>query len=167
MCTRAPLHCFTWTLHGAAQLTAYQTSAWCLPVPSGKRRALHLSWACWQYCWSALHKGCLLAGSLDDCSIPELHACYVDGKPLQHLLPAAVLLIASLATIIAFYRTRPLAGLLMMPYLGWTCFATTLINCSLLYSNPAMLSDAERIVQVRSALSCALAASSMFGRDTA
>ena len=63
-----------------------------------------------------------------------------------------MLLTASLATIIAFYRTRPLAGLLMMPYLGWTCFATTLINCSLLYSNPAMLSDAERIVQVRSNL---------------
>ena len=64
-----------------------------------------------------------------------------------------MLLTASLATIVAFYRTRPLAGLLMMPYLGWTCFATTLINCSLLYSNPAMLSDAERIVQVGSNLS--------------
>lgn len=37
----------------------------------------------------------------------------------------------------------------MLPYLGWTCFATTLINCSLWDSNPAVVQSAHNVAQVR------------------
>ena len=37
----------------------------------------------------------------------------------------------------------------MLPYLGWTCFATTLINCSLLDSNPEVVQSAHKVAQVK------------------
>ena len=37
----------------------------------------------------------------------------------------------------------------MLPYLGWTCFATTLINCSLWDNNPAVVQSAHKFAQVR------------------
>lgn len=48
-----------------------------------------------------------------------------------------------------FYAASPAAGFLMLPYLGWTCFATTLINCSLWDSNPAVVQSAHNVAQVR------------------
>ena len=36
----------------------------------------------------------------------------------------------------------------MLPYLGWTCFATTLINCSLFDNNPAVVQSAHKYAQV-------------------
>ena len=59
------------------------------------------------------------------------HAMQMILTPLQH----AVLLLSSLLTIPKFYEVSPAAGLLLLPYLGWTCFASTLINCSFLSSN--------------------------------
>jgi translocator protein len=43
-----------------------------------------------------------------------------------------------LATIIAFWRIRPLAGALLVPYLLWVSFATAL-NYTLWQNNPAIL----------------------------
>ena len=48
-----------------------------------------------------------------------------------------------------FYVASPAAGFLMLPYLGWTCFATTLINCSLWDSNPAVVQSAHKFAQVK------------------
>lgn len=48
-----------------------------------------------------------------------------------------------------FYAASPAAGFLMLPYLGWTCFATTLINCSLWDNNPAVVQSAHKVAQVR------------------
>jgi hypothetical protein len=48
---------------------------------------------------------------------------------------AAVLFLAAIMTIPKFYEVNSTAGLLLLPYIGWTCFASTLINCSLLSGN--------------------------------
>jgi tryptophan-rich sensory protein len=40
-----------------------------------------------------------------------------------------------LATVWAFYRIRPLAGALLLPYLAWVLFAT-LLNYQFLVANP-------------------------------
>ena len=61
----------------------------------------------------------------------------------------AALLGVSLITMGKFYAASPAAGFLMLPYLGWTCFATTLINCSLWDSNPAVVQSAHKFAQVR------------------
>lgn len=51
----------------------------------------------------------------------------------------AVLLTASVAaTLVAFRRVRPLAALLLAPYLGWVAFAT-LLTWALWRANPASL----------------------------
>jgi tryptophan-rich sensory protein len=42
------------------------------------------------------------------------------------LIEIAVLWLAILATIVAFWRVRPLAGALLVPYLVWVSFATYL-----------------------------------------
>jgi tryptophan-rich sensory protein len=42
------------------------------------------------------------------------------------LMEIAVLWIAILATIVAFWRVRPLAGALLVPYLAWVSFAAYL-----------------------------------------
>ncbi|MFN3595719.1 MAG: TspO/MBR family protein [Rubricoccaceae bacterium] len=50
-------------------------------------------------------------------------------------LVVIVLLLASLtATLVAFWRVRPLAGALLVPYLAWVSFATAL-NASLWWLN--------------------------------
>ena len=36
------------------------------------------------------------------------------------------LLVALAATVASFWRVRPLAGALLLPYLGWVCFASIL-----------------------------------------
>lgn len=47
-----------------------------------------------------------------------------------------VALLAMIAiTIVAFWRVRPLAGILMLPYFGWVAFATVL-TFSLVQRNP-------------------------------
>ncbi|KAK9818359.1 hypothetical protein WJX72_011272 [[Myrmecia] bisecta] len=61
----------------------------------------------------------------------------------------AALLGISAATIAKFYEVRPMAGLLLLPYLGWTCFATTLINCSVHSRDPRVLRDAQRLVALK------------------
>lgn len=43
--------------------------------------------------------------------------------------------VAVLLTVWAFYRVRPLAGLILLPYLGWVLFATVL-NWQFLQANP-------------------------------
>ena len=75
-------------------------------------------------------------------------------EALMHSLPdcvpiSAALLGVSLMTMGKFYAVSPAAGFLMLPYLGWTCFATTLINCSLWDSNPAVVQSAHKVAQVR------------------
>lgn len=57
----------------------------------------------------------------------------------------AVLLLATLPTIPKFYDVNSLAGLLLLPYLGWTCFASTLINCSILSGNPVVSPSGIRV----------------------
>lgn len=57
-----------------------------------------------------------------------------------HRIEAALMLmgaidVAVLATVALFYRVRPLAALLLLPYLGWVCFATVL-NWQFLEANP-------------------------------
>ncbi len=48
----------------------------------------------------------------------------------------AVLDLAVLITMVLFWRIRPLAGLMLLPYLGWALFATVL-NWQFLEANPA------------------------------
>lgn len=62
---------------------------------------------------------------------------------------SAALLGVSLVTMASFYVASPAAGFLMLPYLGWTCFATTLINCSLWDNNPAVVKSAHKFAQVK------------------
>lgn len=54
------------------------------------------------------------------------------------LLDIIVLQLLVLATLIAFWRSRPLAGLLLVPYLLWIAFASVL-NYSVWQLNPQML----------------------------
>ena len=61
----------------------------------------------------------------------------------------AALLGVSVITMARFSVASPVAGFLMLPYLGWTCFATTLINCSLLDSNPEVVQSAHKVAQVK------------------
>ena len=49
-----------------------------------------------------------------------------------------VLLVLVGATLAAFWRVRPLAGVLMVPYLAWVAFATAL-TWSVWRRNPTML----------------------------
>ena len=48
------------------------------------------------------------------------------------------LLILIFATVIAFWRVRPLAGMLLLPYLGWVAYATAL-TFALVQRNPGAL----------------------------
>ena len=49
-----------------------------------------------------------------------------------------VLLALIAATIIAFWRVRPLAGILLLPYFAWVCFASAL-TWSVWRGNPGIL----------------------------
>ena len=52
---------------------------------------------------------------------------------------AIVLLLALIvATLVAFYRVRPAAGLLLVPYLAWGCLATAL-SWTVWRNNPTLL----------------------------
>ena len=48
------------------------------------------------------------------------------------------LLILIFATVIAFWRVRPLTGVLLLPYLGWVAYATAL-TFALVQRNPGAL----------------------------
>lgn len=50
----------------------------------------------------------------------------------------AVLWIAIVCTVVAFWRIRPLAGALLLPYLAWVSFAAAL-NWAVWRMNPALL----------------------------
>jgi len=50
-----------------------------------------------------------------------------------------LLWVVILATLVAFWRVRPLAGMLLVPYLAWVTFATAL-TYALWRANPAALS---------------------------
>ena len=49
-----------------------------------------------------------------------------------------VLWVLIVVTLVLFYRIRPLAGLLLVPYLAWVSFASVL-NFSIWQLNPSML----------------------------
>jgi tryptophan-rich sensory protein len=49
-----------------------------------------------------------------------------------------VLIVLLLATIVVFWRVRPLAGALLVPYLAWVAFAAAL-NYSVWQRNPTLL----------------------------
>ena len=53
-------------------------------------------------------------------------------------LDTVLLLLLLVATIAAFWRIRPLAGVLLLPYLGWVGFATAL-TWAVWRSNPGAL----------------------------
>ena len=53
----------------------------------------------------------------------------------QALYLIAALDVAVLATVVLFWRVRPRAGLLLVPYLAWVLFATVL-NWQFLAANP-------------------------------
>lgn len=53
------------------------------------------------------------------------------------LILISVLDVAVLVTILLFWRVRPVAGALLLPYLAWICFATFL-NWEFLKANPDM-----------------------------
>jgi translocator protein len=54
------------------------------------------------------------------------------------LFNIALLWILIVATLVAFWRVRPLGGLLLIPYLGWVSFAAVL-NFALVRLNPGTL----------------------------
>lgn len=51
------------------------------------------------------------------------------------LILLGVIDLAVLATVVLFWRVRPIAGALLLPYLAWVCFATAL-NWQFLEANP-------------------------------
>lgn len=53
-------------------------------------------------------------------------------------LDIVVLLALIAATIVAFWRVRPLAGILLLPYLAWVAYATAL-TFALVRLNPGVL----------------------------
>lgn len=55
-----------------------------------------------------------------------LHAARIGQREL-----CVVMLLAALLAVPKFYEVKAIAGLLLLPYIGWMSFATTLINCSL------------------------------------
>ncbi|KAK9864972.1 hypothetical protein WJX84_011314 [Apatococcus fuscideae] len=62
---------------------------------------------------------------------------FVGSRDVPHAcMDCIVLLGMSLATFIKFFEVSSLAGLLLLPYLAWSCFASTLINLSISHSEP-------------------------------
>jgi len=57
-------------------------------------------------------------------------------SPAFALAVMAVLLALTLVTMVGFRRVRPAAGWLMLPYLGWCCYAGYL-NAGFWWLNPA------------------------------
>jgi translocator protein len=56
-------------------------------------------------------------------------------RPDLALAGIVVLWLAIVATVVAFWRVRPIAGALLLPYLAWVGFATAL-NFEIWRSNP-------------------------------
>jgi translocator protein len=56
-------------------------------------------------------------------------------QPAVALVGIAALWLAIVATIVAFWRIRPLAGAILLPYLAWVSFATAL-NVEIWRLNP-------------------------------
>lgn len=54
------------------------------------------------------------------------------------LADVILLWVLIVATTVVFWRVRPLAAALMLPYAGWVAFAAVL-NATLWFSNPALL----------------------------
>ena len=54
------------------------------------------------------------------------------------LLASVVLLLLIVATVAAFWRIRPLAGVLLLPYLAWVAYALAL-NYRVWQLNPKLL----------------------------
>ena len=50
---------------------------------------------------------------------------YLAGSPLAFWI-AVAMGITTLITIVLFWRIRPVAGMLLLPYLAWICVACTL-----------------------------------------
>lgn len=63
-------------------------------------------------------------------------------RPDLALADLAVLWVSILGTIIAFRRLRPVAGLLLVPYLSWVSFAGVL-NASIVARNPRVAPSAQ------------------------
>jgi tryptophan-rich sensory protein len=63
------------------------------------------------------------------------------NEPRTALVVIVLMFLAAAATAVLFGRIRKTAGLLMLPYLAWLCFATYL-NYQIIVLNP----DAERLV---------------------
>lgn len=55
-------------------------------------------------------------------------------SPLIALIDIGVLIISIILMIYYFYRLKPLAGYILLPYLAWVCFATYL-NAVVLFLN--------------------------------
>ncbi|QYU67369.1 tryptophan-rich sensory protein [Leptolyngbya sp. 15MV] len=53
------------------------------------------------------------------------------------LILLGAIVVATLVTTVLFWRVRSFAGMLMLPLLGWVCFAT-LLNYEFLRLNPAL-----------------------------
>lgn len=68
---------------------------------------------------------------------PTFFAAHQVGAALWLLI---AILIAAVTTTVIFFRIRPVAGWLMIPYLAWLCFAAVL-NYQILRLNP----DAESL----------------------
>ena len=58
--------------------------------------------------------------------------------PIRALILLLVIDVAVLATLVLFWRVRPLAGMLLLPYLAWICFASAL-NFAVWRANPGLL----------------------------
>lgn len=54
------------------------------------------------------------------------------------MVDVLVLLALIVATTLVFWRIRPLAGILMLPYIAWVCLASAL-TWSVWHNNPAVL----------------------------
>ncbi len=67
------------------------------------------------------------------------------------LLVILAMILLSAATALLFYRIRKAAGLLMVPYLAWLCFAA-LLNYEIMQLNP----DAESLVPASGSADIAL-----------
>ncbi len=55
--------------------------------------------------------------------------------PVAGLVEIVVLWLAILLTIVLYFRVRPAAGVLLLPYIGWVTFAT-ILNAAIVKLNP-------------------------------